>query len=101
MPGRDVHQLVQREEEAALGHDVVGHGVPLLFGLGSAVELGQGSFDCRPRQLTPDQAVILIPLGIVARARSLTRGLLWYLQHHNAMIRIVGSALDGDRESSG
>ncbi|MFE6848004.1 hypothetical protein [Streptomyces sp. NPDC057686] len=54
------------------------------------------SFDCRTRQLGPDHAVILIPLGILARARSLTRRLLWHLEHEAGIVRVVGSALNGD-----
>jgi len=56
---------------------------------------GSTSMQCRTRRLDGEQAVILIPLGILARTRVLARRLLWHLADEDALtINMVGSTLD-------
>ena len=52
------------------------------------------SMSCRARRIDAEEAVILVPLGILARVRALARRLLWHLGQDEPVVHMVGSALD-------
>lgn len=62
-------------------------------GLHVAITLST-SMDSRVRLLDDGLAVILIPIGVLVRARSLARRLHWYLRQNQPFIHMVGSTMD-------
>ena len=52
------------------------------------------SMFCRVRRLDADTSVVLIPLGVLARTRVLTRRLLWHIEASKGVVDILRSPLE-------
>ncbi|MET9507813.1 hypothetical protein ABZX62_04910 [Streptomyces flavidovirens] len=71
----------------------VREGTEATDGLLALEVVNSNSMTCAARRLEGRDSVVLIPLGVIARARALARRLLQHLAHGKS-VRVVGNPLD-------